>query len=248
MRPRIGITSSYSWRKEIFSLSEYYVKAVEKAGGIPYVIPARLDLDILDDIANLLDGLLLSGGGDIDPKHYSLDVFEDLSIEPGRDELEMRLVRIFLEKEKPIFAICRGIQILNVALGGSLHQEISKMTNVKHRWYDENGLQIPGWYPVHEVEIIEKTLLGDILGKRRVWVNSTHHQAVKDLGEGLKVNAVSKDGIIEGVEHTDHPFIVGVQWHPERMFEKYEDHFKLFRAFVKHASMEGERSSDSSRS
>ena len=237
MKPRIGITSSYSWKKEFFYLGEYYVKAVKEAGGIPYVIPAKMEPDFLDDLVEILDGLLLSGGGDTDPKYYGSEIFETLSIEPNRDDTEIGLIRRFFERKKTVLAICRGIQILNVAFGGTLHQEISKVTNVKHRWYGRDGLELPGWYPVHSVEIMKDTKLMEILKKDEIWVNSTHHQAVKDVGNGLRISALSKDGIIEGIEHTDHPFMIGVQWHPERMFEKFEDHFKLFDAFVKRASM-----------
>lgn len=200
-----------------------YASAIKNAGA---------DIVWIDSTNNLLsyDGLLLPGGADVNPELYG----EPASAECGkpnafRDGFEMEVIPIWLKTEKPLLAICRGVQILNVALGGKLYQDIKTIESVKHSnvLKKNNGC--------HDVIIEKGSLLHEIEGKDKLWVNSLHHQAVKTLGDGLVVSATSTDGFIEAIEITDHPFALGVQWHPEHM-QKHLDQRKIFNAFVKAAT------------
>jgi len=232
-KPVIGVTVSYRWEDNILYLRNYYVKALEKAGGIPLLIPSTLSTSLINEILRSIDGILISGGGDVFPTHYGKTPRDVKRIEPYRDEFEVSLIREALRLNIPLLAICRGIQIINVALGGTLHQSIEEVTELKHTWYREGKLEAPWWYPVHKVRIKKDTLLWKIFGKEEIWVNSFHHQAVERTGDGLIVSGNSEDGLIEAIEHENHPFFLGVQWHPEGMFEKFEEQLELFKYLVK---------------
>ncbi len=213
------------------SLGTTYINSVIKAGGLPFLIPLDFPLDNLNIIRESFDGLLLTGGGDVDTKRYGGIEHPSVGeVWPVRDEIECRLYHLALETEWPVFGICRGIQIMNVAAGGKLYSHIpDQVPTVKHVHNQPTGT--PRDHLVHDVLIEPGTLLHQIIGKDRIPVNSFHHQAVSVPGEGMKVTAFSDDGIIEAIENPDHPFVLGVQWHPECM-QQYDDHMKLFRAFV----------------
>jgi putative glutamine amidotransferase len=178
-----------------------------------------------DGLAHL-DGLVLSGGIDLNPKLYGEERRPEAD-EPNdaRDALEMDLLRLAMEQNMAVLAICRGMQLVNVALGGSLHQHIPSIAT--HQRYD-----LAKQIPVHSVSVETGTLLAQILGNGEVAVNSRHHQAVAKLGAGLRVSARAEDGLIEGVEHIHHRFLVGVQWHPED--QAGTDHLQggIFEAFA----------------
>lgn len=180
-------------------------------------------------IAQMLecDGLLLPGGPDIDPKLYG-QVASDRCGKPNalRDAGEMKLLEAFLPTNKPIFCICRGVQLLNVFFGGTLHQDIRKIQMRRHSDFRSRSKGC------HKVKINTRTKLGKILDEEWVNVNSLHHQAIDQLGPGLTVSAVSEDGFIEGVEVFLHPFCIGVQWHPEHMGKGNTQQQKLFDSFV----------------
>lgn len=172
------------------------------------------------------DGLLLPGGADLDPALYGQSPSDKCGRPaPLRDAVEPLLLRAFLKAGKPVLGICRGAQIVNVALGGTLVQDIK--TDIKHMDFFRRASS------AHGVAIIPGSKLGGILGTERALVNSMHHQAVDRLGEGLRVDAVSDDGITEGVELEDHPFCIGVQWHPEHMAKNNPTQRKIFDAFVR---------------
>ena len=205
----------FEFRDPSLSLSLDYAQEVVKAGGMPLAIPnVPLDYSTLVDS---VDGLLLTGGGDVETALYgdAPGALRELAtfIDPQRDELEMALVRRAVETGLPVLAICRGIQLLNVALGGTLYIDLPTETDspVVHRASDrpQDG--------VHRVTVTRSSRLFDITGLETATVNSTHHQAVKDLAAGLVVSATADDGVIEGVEMTGHPFLLGVQFHPERL-------------------------------
>ena len=177
-------------------------------------MPNLADKDLLRALYEQLDGLLLSGGGDVDPAHYGETVHEKCgSIDAARDTAELRLTRWVVEDGKPLLAICRGVQVVNVALGGSLYQDIEAQVSdsLTHTWYPE----YPRNCRSHAVALEPGTRLAQILEAESLSVNSLHHQALKDLARPLIVSARASDGIVEAVESCSHPFLMGVQWHPE---------------------------------
>lgn len=203
-----------------------YVQCLERAGAEVRWIDVK---DPDQAVSRMLecDGLLLPGGADIDPKLYGQERSEKCG-KPNalRDAAEMKMLEAFLPTNKPILCICRGVQLLNVYFGGTLHQDLKKMQVCKHA--DFRG-RTKGTHPVKP---LPRMKLGKILGEEIITVNSMHHQAVDQVGLGLNVSAVSGDGFIEGLEVYLHPFCIGVQWHPEHMAKGNQQQQKLFDAFV----------------
>lgn len=223
MKPRIGITANYSDEMELHCLKNYYVASVVKAGGIPLLLASHQDMDSLTVYIQTCDGFILTGGGDADPSHWGeLPVKELGKVTPLRDGFEIELARRLLKEHKPLLGICRGCQILNIAAGGSLLQDIHSYLN-----HDQKA---PAQYPFHPVFIEAGSRLAQIVGSQSIRVNSFHHQAVKDPGLGLKIAACAPDGIIEAVESRDQFYVLGVQWHPEGMQDNYAS--VLFRSLV----------------
>lgn len=231
MQPIIGITTSISEDESLLQMNRSYTQAIACNGALPVLLPASTAPDAISRYAQMCDGLLLSGGDDIDPARYGeSQTWQCGAISPLRDAFELALCREFLRLRKPILAICRGIQVLNVALGGTLHQDLqSELPGcIAHR-----QKQKP-WHTSHAVEVAPGTRLADILGAGPVLTNSHHHQAVKSPGDGLIVSAAATDGVIEAMEHSTLPFCIGVQWHPERLWDQADSavHRMLFSAFV----------------
>jgi putative glutamine amidotransferase len=233
--PLIGIPSrcdqSSRSGSTVFAQNRSYVEAVATAGGAPVLIPLNLDEGALRAIYERLDGLLLAGGVDVHPRHYGEAVHEKCGqIDEARDAVELTLTRWALAEGLPILAICRGIQVLNVAAGGTLHQDIASQVpgSLKHDCYPD----YPHNYLAHEVTVNGDSHLAAILGQSPVGVNSTHHQAVKDLAPRFRVVARATDGLIEAIEDNDHPFTLGVQWHPEELVEEAPSMRRLFEGFV----------------
>lgn len=232
-RPAIAISIGYDQRRSgFFLLRQDYVRAVELAGGLPIVFAPGKPEDVAELLARV-DGLLLTGGSDVDPAIYGEDRHASVThVIRERDDFEIALARTALERDLPLLAICRGQQVLNVATGGTLVQDIpSQVSNgVDHDPERER------WELAHVVEIVPGTRLRTLLGKDQVSVNSFHHQAVKDLGQGLSVSARAPgDGVIEGVEANDRRFTVGVQWHPEGLWNQSENFHGLFAGLVEAA-------------
>jgi putative glutamine amidotransferase len=187
----------------------------------------------MERILPLLDGLLLSGGVDIDPVHFGEPPLPGMGeIAPERDAFELDLTKRSIQADLPVLAICRGIQVLNIAAGGNIYQDIpSQLTDtIKH------SQLAPRWYASHQVAVERGTKLAGIFPTEAIGVNSFHHQAIKNLAPGFKVNAMAPDGIIEGIESNSNKFVVGVQWHPEGMWEKYPQMLNLFRALVQEST------------
>jgi putative glutamine amidotransferase len=227
-RPAIGITTGID-DKGFFSLRPEYARAVEKAGGLPILLaPGE------DPAAHLarLDGLLLSGGSDVDPSIYGEAAHPTSKWVRERDDFELALTRAAIERDLPVLAICRGQQVLNVAAGGTLVQDIPSELPTAGGHYPKD---VPRWQTAHEVEVLPGTRLREIVGQDALAVNSFHHQAVRDIGRGLRLAARGHDGVIEAVESPSHRFVVGVQWHPEAMWNQAPDHQELFRAFIEAA-------------
>jgi putative glutamine amidotransferase len=230
MRPAIGVTIGYDDRRTgLHILRQDYLRSVEQGGGLPLVLaPGRPE-----DAPELLDriqGLILSGGSDVDPALYGASPHPKLGkVVRERDDFELALTREALERNLPFLAICRGHQVLNVATGGTLIQDIpSDVTgDVEHDSRRER------WERAHPVQVLEGTRLRDILKRGTVSVNSFHHQAIARVGSGLVVSAVSAgDQLVEAVEMPDRRFVLGVQWHPESFWNREDGFQPLFTALV----------------
>ena len=221
-KPLIGITSSYEHNPESenaykTSVSIDYSRAVMNAGGIPVVLPVHDNIEVIREQISHLDGLLLSGGVDSDPALYGEDSLQEIGvISPERDKFEIMLLEEYLKTDKPILAICRGLQLVNIYFGGTLYQDIKYMdTQIQHKqkWHLYN-------------------ILYEIFGEK-TRVNSFHHQMIKDLAGGLTPIAKSSDGVIEALQKKDHPFFYATQWHPEMMAVRGNDGMKkIFNKFV----------------
>ena len=214
-----GIEPAHSHHPHRVGQNQTYVNALIRACAAPLLLPNVVDRDLLRSLYEKLDGLLLSGGGDIDPAHYGEPIHEKCGrIDAERDEAELTLTRWAVEDGKPLLAICRGIQILNVALGGSLHQDIGAQVPepLEHTWYPE----YPRHHRSHTITVAPGTRLAQILEADSLPVNSLHHQALKNVAPPLTVSARASDQVVEAVElhnpsHGRHSFALGVQWHPE---------------------------------
>ncbi len=235
MRPIIGITCTTmepDGGSAVNGIGTSYINAIEHADGTPILLPLIQNDSCIADFLNVIDGLLLSGGVDADPSLYGEEPQPELGrIDVDKDRVEMSLIRRALQIDIPILGICRGIQILNVAAGGTLYQDISMSSNpvLKHR---QNA---PRSHATHSIDIQEGSLLLDILGHSAIRVNSFHHQAVKKIAPGFIASAATRDGIIEGIESTQHTFVVGVQFHPENMWQNNPPVANLFVAFIRAA-------------
>ncbi len=225
MKPLIGITQDIEPRKNggwKTYVDKAYEDAVYRAGGMPVLLPVLEKFDELPELVSRLDGVLFSGGEDIHPRYYGEEITGPMDLSPDmRTEFEFKLLEEALARQKPVLAICLGIQALNVHLGGTIIQD---MPNHKDR---SLGVKL-----THEASVVEGTLLRKIVKDDLLRVNSTHHQAVKELGKGLVTCATAPDGIIEAVELPGAGFVLGVQWHPEKTMDKPASR-KIFSAFIK---------------
>lgn len=230
--PLIGVTTSVTVGKhpERAYVNSAYLAAIQTAGGLPLPIPPQLDTRARDEILAILDGYLLTGGGDLDPATFNEPPHPTLfEVAPARDRLEIALVGFALKTRKPLLAVCRGIQVLNVALGGSLFQDVASDpgTDIQH----QQGK--PRDEPTHPVKVVAGSRLAQVLGTTDLLVNSMHHQAVKAVGRGVVPVAFAPDTLIEGIElEDDDRFVLGVQWHPEELTERDPSARRLFSALV----------------
>ena len=227
-KPVVGITTyltnaawSY-WQLQAALIPASYVESVERAGGSPLLVPPGASIE---ETLDVVDGIVFSGGSDIDPELYGADAHETTSgVVRERDEFELELMRGALDRDLPVLAICRGSQVLNVARGGRIEQHLPD------RLGDEVHRQVPGTFGEHGVDVLPDTKLAGIVGARAA-VKSHHHQGFDRLGEGLRESARAEDGTLEGVEDPSRTFALGVLWHPE----EGED-LALFRALVEEAA------------
>lgn len=231
MKPLIGLTSQYGYSNNIkFNKINYtYIDAIKKAGGVAIILPVVDDKESINRYLNVLQGIVLTGGEDVSPLLYGQEPSREVdTISFDRDRMEMEIIKEAYSKDIPILGICRGIQIINVALGGTLYQDIYK--EIPESIGHISGFSIGGAY--HSIDIVKDSIMYEIFNKDRIQVNSQHHQSVKDLGENLKINALSLDGVIEGIESTNDRFVLGVQFHPEAMIERHQEMLKIFNHFI----------------
>lgn len=239
--PIILVTPSTDGKGEEFddasiSLSYRYTEAIIAAGGLPQIFPPTTSRAVAAEAVRRCDGVLMTGGNDINPKLYDPNLPEALektvgALEPDRDVWEKEIVAEIMAQRKPLFGICRGHQMLNVALGGTLIVDIpSQVPNhLKHSRMDCKN------EPVHDVKIAPDSLLAELVGQENLAVNSTHHQAIGRLAPELRAVAQSADGVIEAVElknDADRPFLLGVQFHPERLIDRYAVFLQVFSGFI----------------
>jgi len=231
--PLIGITAGHSKNPHglpIIHLLRTYVDSTIAAGGVPVIIPSELSEKGWRLLYTKLDGVIFSGGADIDPQLFGGEPHPAIyGIDSERDALEIHLIHHMADDNKPFLAICRGFQVLNVALGGTLYTHVSDQ--IPNSAQHDTPSDQPRDSHAHDIQIMEDSRLAEILNKPILSVNSWHHQGVKDISSRLKVTAHSPDGLVEGMELEDHPFGIAVQWHPEWMPEDASMK-NLFKAFV----------------
>jgi putative glutamine amidotransferase len=233
--PVIGVTTSNGTHlgHDAIILMRAYVQALTEAGGVPVLIPCGLTTESWRSLYECLDGILFSGGGDISIGRFGGQPHEKIRpADDARDEVEFALVEAAVSDRKPFLGICRGFQVINVALGGTLYTHIKdQMPNAIQHKYSSRTRRA---YFAHAVDVAAGTRLADILGETKISVNSMHHQGAKDIAAALKPAAYAPDGLVEAVELPDHPFGVAVQWHPECLPDQPSTR-RLFRAFVEAA-------------
>ncbi len=251
MKPVIGITANYSTldfhgistkigvaKQEWQLLADDYIYAIEMAGGIPIILPVLSNHEDIMNILGKLDGLILSGGSDIDPKYYNQLPAEGLgSIMPKRDNYEIELSKkAIYETNLPILGICRGSQTLTVATNGMLYQD---MRYQEQKSFKHTCVESPKHHPIHDVIIDDNSIFNNIFGTDRFGVNSYHHQSIEKLGNGFIATMLAEDETIEGFEFDSDRFIIATQWHPEMMVEHNPFYLKIFEALIENCKNGG---------
>ena len=229
-KPLIAVTPAYDVKEERYFLKADYMRMLEGLGAVPMIMPLTADAGILERFLEICGGLILSGGTDIDPVYYgSRNDGLSRGILPIRDEMELALCRMAVERDLPVLGICRGHQVLNVALGGTLYQDLK----VEMGTEDEHMVMNPVGGVVHAVSLAPGSPLAQIQGTQTMMVNSRHHQAVRDPAPGLEIQAMSPDGVVESVYLPGKRFVWGVQWHPESIWSVSEPNRKIAEAFLR---------------
>lgn len=227
--PIIGITPLVDEERDSYWMLPGYMNGIRAAGGIPVMLPLSSDKEELNQILHVCRGLLFTGGQDVEPSVYGETVLaKNVECCPERDAMELLLLELALKRDIPVLGICRGIQLFNAALGGTLYQDIpaQRPSEIIH------SQKPPYHLPAHEIKILRRSPLFCAIGKDRIGVNSYHHQAVKDLAPALRCMAVSEDGLVEAVVKPDQRFFWAVQWHPEFSYVTDDNSRTIFRAFV----------------
>ncbi len=245
MKPLIGVPPDVDQEERIYTrtpdekiiyLWDTYLKAVMDHGGLPVMLPVSSSPSHIRSAADACHGFLLPGGAfDIPPEYYGDEPLPWLGdLKPERSRFEYKLLLEAMRRDMPVLGICGGMQLINVAMGGTLYQDILK----EHNGARDHRQRKKRTSTSHRVKVLAGTRLHGIIsggagdGEFRVGVNSTHHQAVKDVGRGLRVCAVAADGVVEAVESERHGFVLGVEWHPELLYKKHKGHARIFQAFI----------------
>lgn len=235
MRPLIGISTNFLTvdRGKFVGMERIYVNkdyadAVMKAGGTPLLLSPVDHSESIRRYTEVCDGFILSGGGDINPLLYGESPDPRLEeVHSTLDHSQWLLTEAILKNGKPLLAICRGIQLLNVVLGGTLWQDLAQIDHPTHL----HSQIAPRTDKIHSVSLVKDSILGQLFGEK-LTVNSFHHQCIKSLGQNLRIVAKAEDGIVEAVESTVHPFVVGIQWHPEMLLSGSDEMLPLFQKFI----------------
>ncbi|TCP55978.1 putative glutamine amidotransferase [Tumebacillus sp. BK434] len=233
MQPLIGVTGYlHPYSREVAGVfvGEGYTNALAEAGAVPLAVPFLEKEEQVRALAQKVDGLLLGGGVDMDPTLFGEQpVPGNGEMCPERDWLEAILFDEMQKQGKPVLGICRGVQVINILLGGTIYQDLPSQ---KEGALFQHSQKAPRWFGAHHVNVKEGTKLHEIFGATRIRTNTYHHQAVRDAAPGLIVSGVADDGVIEAIERPHGPFLLGVQWHPENMWRKDATVLRLFEAFV----------------
>ena len=219
-------------------MNQRYVLTLTSVGAVPWMVPLLGDAGTLREVYERLDGVFIAGGVDMDPGTYGEETSPLCGrIDPPRDQAELALVRWAMEDRKPVLGVCRGLQVINVAAGGTLYQDLAAELpdSIKHDYFPGAGGHARDFL-AHEIRIEGRSHLHQSFGCEEIRVNSMHHQAIKQLGEGLVPTAWAPDGVIEAAESREHPFLAGAQWHPEMLADTDPPTLQLFTSFV-HAAV-----------
>jgi putative glutamine amidotransferase len=222
---------------ESWVMNQRYSRVVAGTGGVPVMIPLLEDEGSLRALYDLTDGLLIPGGVDLDPATYGESPLPTCGrLDPARDRVELQFARWAIAEGKPLFGLCRGLQIVNVALGGTLYQDIATQRGdaIKHDYFPTAGFARD--HVAHPVAVTAGSRLEALVGAASIGVNSMHHQAVKDLAPGLVTTAVAPDGVVEALESSGEQFVLGVQWHPESLTDRDPRMHRLLSGFVQAAA------------
>ena len=230
-KPWVGLTPALNNENTYLTVREAFCQALIEAGALPVILPLTEDLQVLSAYAEQLDGVVFTGGGDVDPALFSQPCRPwSGRIDPRRDAMELALCRLLMAASKPVLGVCRGMQVMNIACGGDIYQDIEREFHtdcpIAHRQ------PMPAEYSSHAVHVTEGTRLATLVKQSELRVNSLHHQAVNRLGEGLIGAAYSEDGLCEALEAPKARFFLGVQWHPERLYPMHNEQRAIFTAFV----------------
>lgn len=239
MKPIIGITASKELGKEQYAIEEADTAAIMQAGGLPIMLPHLTGEADIEQIANHIDGLFAAGGYDIDPTLFGEEPHPNLGvIIPSRDAFELELIKKVLELGKPILAVCRGAQILNIAVGGDMYQDITDQIGGDLLQHKQKA---PKFHGSHYVHVPEGSLLHLLTGSGKLKVNSRHHQANRRVPESFLISGKASDGVIEAIESKEHRFVLGLQWHPENMaIASDEASMRIFEGFIEACREEGD--------
>lgn len=230
-KPVIGLTPSHDTEKGDLTMRPTYINAVLDAGAIPLVFPLGAGEEELKQLAGMVDGILFTGGPDVHPFYFGEDTHLNCgNVSPLRDRMELALLPMVMEAKKPVLGICRGIQLVNVCLGGTLYQDLPSQTKPEFPISHRQPFHYTNYS--HRVTLDQQSKLAGICGRTEIQVNSMHHQAVKKLAPGLNAVGYSADGIIEALEMPDYPYLICVQWHPEYLYPFDEAAKNLFVSFV----------------
>ncbi len=234
-KPLIGVTATQEKgdAPSNYQIGRHYINGVARAGGIPIILPLIQNEEQIQELAFRLDGLLMSGGVDMDPMLFGEEPHPKMGrIDPERDFFEKTMLEKMLQQEKAVFGICRGCQIINLVMGGTIYQDLPAQKGGELVKHSQNA---PRWYPTHSVKVKSGSDLIDVFADETIRVNSYHHQAIKDVAPGFTATAHAPDGVVEAIEYQKDQFILGVQWHPEQLWERDEATLELFRMFVNKA-------------
>ena len=234
-RPLLGISPDVEGEAEAsrYVVKTAYAEAVLRAGGLPLVLSVSADASVVDAYLDRVSGVVVTGGAfDVPPEAYGQAARDGLGpLKPSRTAFETLLLQAALRRKLPILAVCGGMQLLNVVLGGTLYQDLARELPDAKEHEQRNARSQPS----HPVDVRDGSLLAEVLGRGQLMVNSTHHQAISQLAPSLRVSATAPDGVVEAVESTEHPFALGVQWHPELLLQSTPLQLGLYRALVQKA-------------